>query len=1266
MTLIKESLANRLIRLNKTKFDSVQKRLRSISGKDIVVSGKVCLNFKLGNRIVRHNALICSDRSAFPGGILLGRDLFSRINSSIVTKCRGIQYVELEGKRYNYKKTGTVQSVCLVKERPPADSYMALARTNETLLIEARSAVHTRLKVPKHLNQKTVVLSSVARTNDLMVPRIVAVVEDGSIPATLFNCLDTNIELKSQTTIGKIELIHENDFIPLENEGSSVESELCATVTESIQNEVSYPEENNRKRFGANENQSQAVSDDPPISYVDEFSNSDLIDDKLFRNDKDFNVLIDKLELSHLRLEDRKALLNLIYSHRDAVAVNDEIGHVTIKPHVIQMEENKAPTFTPAYRLPHACRELIEKEVEKLQKQDIIEPAASPWSSPVLLLKKKNGDFRFCIDYRRVNKNIKRDMFPLPRVDDILENLRDSSVFTTLDMKNSFHQIELDEGSRDFTAFRTMSGSYRFKRSPQGLSTSPAAYQRACNLAFHDQLGKFLFSYIDDIVIYSKNFQEHLKHLSKILGRIEMTGFKLGLQKCQFAAPSIKYLGHVVDRSGIHVDKDKVKAISEMMPPTNVKMVRSFLGACGYYRKFIKDYSKIAAPLTELTKKGRRFKWTESCQDAFDCLKSKLTSAPVLAFPDYNRQFILHCDASNVAIGGVLNQVFESGERPVGYFSRKLRGTEVNYSITEREALAIFESVKFFTPYLYLNKFTTVTDHAALKFIFKNKNTVPRISRWAMYLADFDYEILYKTGKEHFVPDLLSRNELEGDLNEEVVCVVEEAVQKIDSETLRKEIKADPVWGKMFRYLSGEDVRAPKRCDPSEFFIDDNILYRVPKVKNENRINYQIVIPHSLVNHALELSHDSEIAAHSGVLRTLKRSRLHFFWLNQTRDVMNYVKSCLPCQKRKWQGQGTAPLGSFPAVSHPLERVGVDLIEMTPSYEGNKYILTVIDHFSRYVSAYPLPNKTSQTVTEAMFRFVCDNSVPREVVSDRGTEFNNELFKKVCENLKAKNKFTTSYHPMANGATEKANSTIKKTLSHLSEEDRFCWDKQVSLTCLAINTSYQSSIKEIPFFIHHGRDARLPFNDLVNKLPEINYAEEDYAAEMSLRLSKAFTHVKTMSQRSRDSAVKYYNRKVAKEAKKISIGSLVLLKNETGGSETTLSWPTRYVGPYRVTNKFNNNFEIRGVFADKRIQTVHANRVKLAILRDDVPYPFNNAVENDDTGQDKSDMPENVMPSENCVEPQGETLHHARGDDQPPHIAEAETGRSRYNLRKRR
>ena len=252
------------------------------------------------------------------------------------------------------------------------------------------------------------------------------------------------------------------------------------------------------------------------------------------------------------------------------------------------------------------------------------------------------------------------------------------------------------------------------------------------------------------------------------------------------------------------------------------------------------------------------------------------------------------------------------------------------------------------------------------------------------------------------------------------------------------------------------------------------------------------------------------------------------------------------------------------------------------------------------------------------------------------------------------------------GPQEKANSTIKKTLSHLSEEDRFCWDKQVSLTCLAINTSYQSSIKEIPFFIHHGRDARLPFNDLVNKLPEINYAEEDYAAEMSLRLSQAFTHVKTMSQRSRDSAVKYYNRKVAKEAKKISIGSLVLLKNETGGSETTLSWPTRYVGPYRVTNKFNNNFEIRGVFADKRIQTVHANRVKLAILRDDVPYPFNNAVENDDTGQDKSDMPENVMPSENCVEPQGETLHHARGDDQPPHIAEAETGRSRYNLRKRR
>jgi hypothetical protein len=677
-----------------------------------------------------------------------------------------------------------------------------------------------------------------------------------------------------------------------------------------------------------------------------------------------------------------------------------------------------------------------------------------------------------------------------------------------------------------------------------------------------------------------------------------------------------------------------------MPPPTNVKGIRRFLGTCGYYRKFIKNYSNIASPLSELTKKDIKFNWTDSCQDAFEDLKNKLTSAPVLAYPDYNKEFMLHCDASNHAVGAVLNQKYDKSERPIGFFSRKLRGPEVSYSVSEREALAIFEAIKFFTPYLYLNRFTVVTDHSALKFIFKNKNTVPRIARWSLLLSNFDYDIQYKSGKHHHVPDMLSRNNYND--NYDSVAAIEENSATFDLDNLKAAQHSDPFWGNLVKFLSGDkDVQPPKVHRIEEFFVDDDeILYRIPKDK-KNRTNIQIVVPQSLINKALELSHDSDIAAHSGILRSLERSRSYFFWYNQARDVQRYVKSCLNCQKLKWQGQETGMLGKFKPVSAPLERVGIDLIELSPSYSGNKYILTVIDHFSRYVAAFPLPNKTADTVTRAMISYITDNSVPKEIVSDRGTEFCNDLFKRVCKTLQSKNKFTSAYHPMANGATEKANSTIKKTLSHLSAEDRFMWDAQLPLTVLAINTAYQTSIKEIPFFLHHGRDARLPFNDLVNNLPALNYAEEDYSTEMSLRLSKAFKHVKMMTEQSHDNSAKYYNRRVKAKTSNIQVGSLVLLRNETSKSETPLSWPTRYLGPYRVLDKNDNNFVIQGVYADNKTQTVHLNRIKKAILRDDTPFPFNN-ISNEDVHNATVDidLPDQAVENDNSpVPPQRNTYN---------------------------
>jgi hypothetical protein len=343
-----------------------------------------------------------------------------------------------------------------------------------------------------------------------------------------------------------------------------------------------------------------------------------------------------------------------------------------------------------------------------------------------------------------------------------------------------------------------------------------------------------------------------------------------------------------------------------------------------------------------------------------------------------------------------------------------------------------------------------------------------------------------------------------------------------------------------------------------------------------------------------------------GFLRTLERARDKFFWYNLVADVKRYVRECLPCQKRKWQGQMLAPLGEFPPVSFPLERVGVDLIELPLSYSGNKYCLTIVDHLTSYAKAYPIPDKTAETVAKAFIQFVSENSCPLNIVSDRGSEWINNIFQQVVKTLKIKLNLTTAYHPMANGKTERMNGVIKTCLSHVSSTDQLTWDESIPHVILAINTAYQTSIGDIPFFLFHGRDAQLPYEDLLCEQP-INYAtDENYAADMTLRLTSAFREVRKKIKIAHDRSAQNYDRKAS--VKEILPGSMVLLRNESGRNDTRQpnNWPTRFIGPYRVLERKDNNAVIKGIYSDQVTQTVHVNRLKVAYLRPDEAYPFNN------------------------------------------------------------
>jgi RNase H-like domain found in reverse transcriptase/Reverse transcriptase (RNA-dependent DNA polymerase) len=376
----------------------------------------------------------------------------------------------------------------------------------------------------------------------------------------------------------------------------------------------------------------------------------------------------------------------------------------------------------------------------------------------VVLVKKKTGEIRFCIDYRRVNSITKVDAFPLPRIDNLLEKFREAKWFTSVDLASGYWQIAMEEKDKEKTAFVCRYGLYQWNVMPFGLTNAPATFQRMMNEIFMEYLDDFMAVYLDDIIIYSKNWEEHLEHIKKVFEKLREANLKMKLKKCEFAMRNIKFLGHVVGNDGLKPDPDNIKKVKELEPPKNLKDVRAILGLCSYYRRFIKGFSKIAKPINELLQKDTPLEWTKERNTAFEILKKKLIEAPILQFPNFEKEFILCTDASGKGIGAVLAQLNdERKEIVIAYASKTMNKAEQNYPITEQECLAIIWGVQHFHKFLIGRKFTIVTDHSALKTLKTAKVPKGRRARWMMELQQYNFEVKHRSGKSNTNADGLSR-----------------------------------------------------------------------------------------------------------------------------------------------------------------------------------------------------------------------------------------------------------------------------------------------------------------------------------------------------------------------------------------------------------------------------------------------------------------------------------------------------------------------------
>lgn len=826
----------------------------------------------------------------------------------------------------------------------------------------------------------------------------------------------------------------------------------------------------------------------------------------------------------------------------------DKIGKCELIKHKVRVDPEQKPAKHRAYRLAPKQKEAMEKILRDLEAQDIIEPSVSPWSAPCLLVAKKNNSgSRFVVDYRSLNKATVLDAHPLPTPNEALESLgeRKPAYFTTMDLAQGFYQLVIDEESRPYTAFRCHLGLYQFKRLPMGLKNSPSTFQRTMEAIMRGLTWKIAMIYMDDIVVFSPTFEQHLVDLRQVLERLKQANLKLKPSKCFFARRTISYLGHTVTSEGIHVDPEKIEAVRSYPAPRNLKDLRSFLGMTGYYRRFVESYASIASPLYRLTKSDVPFVWTEACEKAFQQLKEKLITAPILAYPDFTKPFRVHTDASGFAIGAVLCQEqSDKTIRPIAYAGRSLNDAERNYGITEKECLAFVYAAKQFECYLRYNHFIAVVDHAALQWLLNLEKPSGRLMRWRIELQFLSYTIQYRPGRVHSDADGLSRRRYTTDTDphtqegpnvveahEDHVTVVQatpdntnhhatgrsdavpsdahssrskklneclrQAAQKFHDQgndcdppmaTVKKLQREDPHYVDIIAYLAdgtlpnSRDQRQDVLNGQSSFFLYDGVLFHIwtkdGRGHRTARTQVQLAVPKPLVRTVLELNHDSPLfGGHFGMNRTLERIRLKYYWPTLNKDVVQWVRSCIPCNQKKAPPRLTkAQIVPMPVASEPFERVSTDILGpfSPPSKSGKKFVLVFVDYLTKYMELVPLENVKSETVARAFIdNVICRHGVPRVLHSDRGTQYLSHLTQAVCRLLNVTKTNTTSWHPQCNGQSERMMSTIAHALSKHIDGDYTMWDRYLPQVQFAYNTSpCIDSTEYTPFFLVHGRHPR--------------------------------------------------------------------------------------------------------------------------------------------------------------------------------------------------
>jgi hypothetical protein len=903
-------------------------------------------------------------------------------------------------------------------------------------------------------------------------------------------------------------------------------------------------------------------------------------------------------EVTELALADStKEIPELPPDYRDFADVFDRSAADQLPPHrtydhKIEITENASLPRSRLYPMSQFKLEKVKEYLQENLEKGFITPSQASCGSPILFVAKKNGDLRFCVDYRKLNAITKKDRYPLPLIDETLARIAGCKFITKFDIVAAFNKLRMHPDSEELTTFVTSMGAYKYRVMPFGLTNGPASYQHYMNDTLLPYLNDFAQAYIDDIIIYSKTRKEHIAHVRKVLQKLREAGLQVDIEKSEFFVQETHFLGLIVSTEGLKMDPKKIETVVKWPAPTNLREVQSFIGFCNFYRRFIRDFSRIARPLTRLAQKDVPFEWTEACQTAFNELKTAVTSAPVLRHFDRDRPAILETDSSDYINGGVLSQKDDSGVlHPVAFYSKNLLPAECNYEIYDKELLAIIQAFEQWRPELEYTEIPiqVFTDHKSLQHFMTTKVLTRRQARWAEKLSEFNFKIIPRPGTKNGKADALTRmpgtvpagaEDIRRKFQERVLlppdtfqlaCTAEDEPQQLFERVRLANITDQECSNIRQAKLEGKEkfhgisLRHCSERDGALYFWDN--LW-VPQVD-------------ALLLEVVREAHLPLSSGHKGITKTVHLIKRYYFWPGMRSTVRQFIQNCYDCQRAKVpKDRQNGLLQPLPIPQQRWTDISMDFILGLPKTKnGSNAILNVIDRLSKQRHYIPCSTDNEGTSAENTVKMLIQgvyrlHGAPASIVCDRGPQFISAIWKSFCRRLRIQTNLSTAFHPQTDGQTERANQDVETFLRLYTNENQDDWDELLPMAEFADNNAVANATKLTPFFLNHGFHPRMSIGpDPTNYETTRERLQSQTAADIAQRMNGVLTYARANAEKAQRRMTEQAN----KHRKDVDYkpGDMVFLSSKNiRSSRPSKKLDDKNLGPFSTKEKVGHAFRL--------------------------------------------------------------------------------------------